>query len=56
MYHKELECLINEYKKNNNTKNKILNESISLDSEDEDNNSLLDLITDNAILTALKNT
>ena len=39
--------LINEYKKNNNTKNKILNESISLDSTDEDNNSLMDIISDN---------
>lgn len=39
--------LLNEYKKNNNSKNKILNESISLDSTDEDDNSLIDLISDN---------
>lgn len=38
--------LLNEYKKNNNSKNKILNESISLDSTNEDDNSLLDLIMD----------
>lgn len=39
--------LVSEYKKNNNTKNKYLNESISLDSLDDDNNSLIDLISDN---------
>lgn len=39
--------LIQEYKKNNNNKNKLLNESISLDQQDEDDNSLIDLISDN---------
>lgn len=40
--------LTNEYKKNNNTKNKLLNESISLDYLYEDNNSLINLIIDNS--------
>ena len=41
--------LSNEYKKNNNNKNKILNEAVSLDLEDEDNNRLMDIIGDNSI-------
>lgn len=39
--------LVNEYKKNNTSTNKILNESISLDTTDEDNNSLIDILSDN---------
>jgi len=39
--------LVSEYKKSKNNKNKVLNESISLDSTEEDEFSLLNLITDN---------
>lgn len=39
--------LTNEYKKSINTKNKLLNESISLDSIDDEENSLINLINDN---------
>lgn len=42
--------LTHEYQKNKNTKNKILNESTSLDIEDEDNNNLIDIISDNTNL------
>ncbi len=39
--------LVSEYKKSINTKNKVLNESISIDSLDDENNSLLDVISSN---------
>lgn len=39
--------LVNTYKRNNNTKNKLLNESLPLDSLKEEEFSLIDLIEDN---------
>ena len=39
--------LVNTYKKNTNTKNKLLNESISLDAIDDEELSLINLIEDN---------
>lgn len=38
--------LINEYKKSNNTKNKLLNESLSLDSLDNEDKNLIKIIKD----------